>query len=104
MAGQDITLSTPDGDFGGYLAQPASGRGPGIVVIQEIFGVNEFVRATADQFLPSTGIEARSIAQLHWVHRQLKSLAWYLYLDICIILLILSVSTLTPTTSVPPKP
>jgi carboxymethylenebutenolidase len=50
MAGQDITISTPDGEFGGYLAAPSSGRGPGIVVIQEIFGVNEFVRATADQF------------------------------------------------------
>jgi carboxymethylenebutenolidase len=48
MAGQDTTISTPDGDFGGYLAAPSSGKGPGIIVIQEIFGVNEFVRATAD--------------------------------------------------------
>lgn len=50
MAGQDITISTPDGDFGGYLASPSAGRGPGIVVIQEIFGVNGFVRETADSF------------------------------------------------------
>ncbi|MEC9347602.1 MAG: dienelactone hydrolase family protein [Pseudomonadota bacterium] len=46
--GQDITIQGKDGSFGGYLAKPASGTGPGIVVIQEIFGVNEFVRATAD--------------------------------------------------------
>jgi carboxymethylenebutenolidase len=48
MAGQDITITTPDGKFGGYLASPSSGRGPGVIVIQEIFGVNGFVRATAD--------------------------------------------------------
>ena len=28
------------GKFDGYLALPASGYGPGIVVLQEIFGVN----------------------------------------------------------------
>ena len=50
MSGQDISISTPDGNFGGYLASPSAGRGPGIIVIQEIFGVNDFVRATADGF------------------------------------------------------
>lgn len=50
MSGHDISISTSDGTFGGYLASPASGRGPGIIVIQEIFGVNGFVRATADNF------------------------------------------------------
>jgi carboxymethylenebutenolidase len=32
----------------GYLATPASGSGPGIVVIQEIFGVNAVMRGIAD--------------------------------------------------------
>lgn len=32
----------------GYLARPASGTGPGIVVIQEIFGVNAVMRGIAD--------------------------------------------------------
>lgn len=50
MTGQDITIATADGSFGGYLASPSAGRGPGIVVIQEIFGVNGFVRAIADGF------------------------------------------------------
>ena len=48
MAGTDITLSSPDGKFGAYLAQPSSNKGPGIVVIQEIFGVNQVVRDICD--------------------------------------------------------
>jgi carboxymethylenebutenolidase len=48
MPGQDITISGRDGDFSAYLAAPASGQGPGIVVIQEIFGVNAVMRAIAD--------------------------------------------------------
>lgn len=32
----------------GYLARPAAGTGPGIVVIQEIFGVNAVMRGLAD--------------------------------------------------------
>lgn len=38
------------GEFDGYLSLPASGRGPGIVVLQEIFGVNKFVRDVADWY------------------------------------------------------
>lgn len=48
MSGQTITLKASDGSFSGYLAKPASGRGPGVIVIQEIFGVNGFVREVAD--------------------------------------------------------
>jgi carboxymethylenebutenolidase len=41
----DIQLKANDGgSFSGYLATPKSGKGPGIVVIQEIFGVNEVMR------------------------------------------------------------
>jgi len=32
----------------GYLAAPRSGSGPGIVVLQEIFGINAVMRAIAD--------------------------------------------------------
>ena len=45
MTGNRVQIA---GDFGGYLASPASGRGPGIVVIQEIFGVNPVMRDIAD--------------------------------------------------------
>lgn len=48
--GREITLTAADGSgsFTAYLAEPASGTGPGIVVIQEIFGVNQDVRKKAD--------------------------------------------------------
>ena len=49
MTGRDISVQGSDGSFGAYLASPASGRGPGIIVIQEIFGVNKVVRAICDQ-------------------------------------------------------
>lgn len=42
--------SFDDVEFDAYLSLPASGFGPGIVVLQEIFGVNEFVRAVADWY------------------------------------------------------
>ena len=38
------------GEFDAYLATPASGYGPGIVILQEIFGVNQFVRNVADWY------------------------------------------------------
>lgn len=37
-------------EFEGYLALPASGYGPGVVVLQEIFGVNKVMRSVADWY------------------------------------------------------
>jgi carboxymethylenebutenolidase len=48
MTGKDITIKGPEGSFGAYLATPAAGRGPGVIVIQEIFGVNAVVRSICD--------------------------------------------------------
>jgi carboxymethylenebutenolidase len=48
MTGQMISIKGKDGDFSGYLASPGPGRGPGLVVIQEIFGVNTVMREIAD--------------------------------------------------------
>src|SRR5262245_61752424 len=42
--------SIDGGEFEGYLALPASGHGPGIVVLQEIFGVNAYMRSVADWY------------------------------------------------------
>jgi len=36
--------------FSGYLSLPPTGRGPGIVIVQEIWGVNSHIRAVADQY------------------------------------------------------
>ncbi|HEY6578753.1 MAG TPA: dienelactone hydrolase family protein [Rhizomicrobium sp.] len=50
MNGNEVSINTADGVFGGYLARPATANGAGVVVIQEIFGVNRFVRAVADDY------------------------------------------------------
>ena len=47
----DITIGSLDGaHFGGYAALPKGGNGPGLVVIQEIFGVNAVMRSLCDGF------------------------------------------------------
>ncbi len=49
MSGQEISIKSSDGgDFMGYLSLPEGGSGPGVVVIQEIFGVNDVMRAITD--------------------------------------------------------
>ncbi|MBN9555693.1 MAG: dienelactone hydrolase family protein [Alphaproteobacteria bacterium] len=48
MTGQTVSINGKDGSFSGYLASPGSGRGPGLLVIQEIFGVNPVMRDIAD--------------------------------------------------------
>jgi carboxymethylenebutenolidase len=47
----DVTIRAADGgSFSAYLATPKSGKGPGIVLIQEIFGVNKVMRDLADGY------------------------------------------------------
>jgi len=49
--GEFITINASDGDkFEAYLAKPAPGRGPGLIVIQEIFGVNSHIRDVTDRW------------------------------------------------------
>lgn len=44
-----VTITAADGGrFNAYLARPASGSGPGLLVIQEIFGVNAVMRQVCD--------------------------------------------------------
>jgi len=50
MASQTIEIRAVDGRFTGYLAVPEKGSGPGIVLLQEIFGVNAALRAAADLY------------------------------------------------------
>lgn len=45
-----IQLEGADGKFDAYVATPHTGSGPGIVLIQEIFGVNEHIRTVAEQY------------------------------------------------------
>src|ERR1700716_307301 len=51
MAGQWIDIAAADGGtFKGYLTIPASGSGPGILLLQEIFGVNSSMREVAEYY------------------------------------------------------
>ncbi|WP_420994486.1 dienelactone hydrolase family protein [Cupriavidus sp. 30B13] len=50
--GQTIQIHAADGSgtFSAYLATPAAGKGSGLVLCQEIFGVNATMRAVADYY------------------------------------------------------
>lgn len=51
MQSQRISINAKDGgQFGAYLSLPPTGKGPGILLIQEIFGVNQHIREVADQY------------------------------------------------------
>lgn len=45
-----IDIDGQGGKFSGYLALPPTGKGPAIVLVQEIFGVNEHIRGVAEQY------------------------------------------------------
>src|SRR5262245_30910958 len=46
-----VTIKSFDGgEFSAYLAVPAGGYGPGLVVLQEIFGVNRYLRDVCDWY------------------------------------------------------
>jgi carboxymethylenebutenolidase len=51
MTSQWIDVAaTSGGKYGAYLSLPPAGKGPGLVLFQEIFGVNRHIRAVADQY------------------------------------------------------
>jgi carboxymethylenebutenolidase len=56
--GTTIQFARPDGQpASGYLAEPAQGGGPGVVVIQEWWGLNDQIRGVADR-LAAAGYNA----------------------------------------------
>jgi len=50
MPGQSVEFASNGGTAGGYLATPNAGNRPGVIVIQEWWGLNDQIRRTADQF------------------------------------------------------
>ncbi len=42
-------VRTADGEFDAHVALPAGGSGPGIVVLQEIFGVGDYIKESAER-------------------------------------------------------
>jgi len=47
---EDILIKSKAGDISGYLATPKGAAKAGVVVIQEIFGVNHHIKAVTDKF------------------------------------------------------
>lgn len=47
------SLPAEDGPLGAFVALPPAGRGPGLLLLQEIFGVNAHIRAVAEQYAQS---------------------------------------------------
>ena len=50
MAGQMIEFQSNGGTTNGYLSLPESGRGPGVVVLQEWWGLVPHIKEVADRF------------------------------------------------------
>jgi len=48
--GRDITLDTPSGRVGAWRADPIGAPRGGIVVVQEIYGVNPHIRSVGDRY------------------------------------------------------
>ena len=51
MSGEYIKIKTKDNkEFSGYLCKPPAGKGPGLLLIQEIFGVNSHIKDVAELY------------------------------------------------------
>jgi len=50
MPGQTVEFSSNGGTTGGYVATPASGKGPGVIVIQEWWGLVPHIKNVCDRF------------------------------------------------------
>ena len=50
MAGTDVQFASNGGTANGYLAVPESGHGPGVIVVQEWWGLSDQIKGTADRF------------------------------------------------------
>ena len=48
--GEAVEFASNGGSAGGYLAVPGSGGGPGLIVVQEWWGLNPQIRRTTDRF------------------------------------------------------
>lgn len=49
MSSRWISIALPDGQMDAFLTVPESGKGPGVILLQEIFGVNQAIRGEAEK-------------------------------------------------------
>ena len=69
----DVPTLEGDGGFKAYLAEPAGAPRGAIVVIQEIFGVNEGIRRKCDHW---AGLGYLALGDWHGM-RQVAARCWY---------------------------
>ena len=50
MAGRDIRIEADGGSFAAWLSVPPAGRGPGLLLLPEIYNVNAHIRGVADRY------------------------------------------------------
>ena len=52
MTGNMVSVETSgaSGQMGAFMATPDGGGAPGLVIVQEVFGVNDFIRATVEAY------------------------------------------------------
>jgi carboxymethylenebutenolidase len=50
MSGQMVKFPANGGTADGYLATPSSGKGPGVIVVQEWWGLTDQIKGVADMF------------------------------------------------------
>ena len=50
MPGEMVEFRSNGGTTPGYLSRPAGGAGPGVIVIQEWWGLVDHIRDVADRF------------------------------------------------------
>src|SRR5205814_6407438 len=50
MSGEMVEFKSNGGTASGYLSLPASGKGPGVIVIQEWWGLVEHIKDICDRF------------------------------------------------------
>ncbi len=50
MAGENVSFTANGGTTSGYLATPPSGKGPGVIVIQEWWGLVSHIKDVCDRF------------------------------------------------------
>src|SRR4051812_25490903 len=50
MNSEQVSIKTADGEFSAYVARPDAGSAPAVVVLQEIFGVNQVMRDICEDY------------------------------------------------------
>ena len=87
-----VTVHTSDGDFQAYVARPEQEKAPVVVVVQEIFGINDDIKATCNELAESGYIalspdlfwrQEPGLSLSHWSEAEWKKgLALYAAFDV----------------------